>query len=230
MGIQQALGSIFRLDVDFWRRDSKNAGDQDQFLNTGIVFPLAFASGKLHGWNVRLDLGPAGGLRGYASVGHVRAIYVPPFVGGLFLDAGALDAITGGPFLIDHDENLEIQGGLSYDVSSTGVWVAVSGRYDSGLVSGAAPGDLVGDPDNAFAAPYVREHNGGDLDPNRIAPRTVWNFSVGSDLSRFGVPINLQIDLLNAFDEKGLYNVLSVFGGTHVIPPRTVAGRFRVTF
>ncbi len=57
----------------------------------------------------------------------------------------------------------------------------------------------------------------------------MWNFSVGSDLSRFGVPIN-QIDLLNAFDEKGLYKVLSVDGGTHVIPPRTIAGRIRYTF
>ncbi|MDQ2980356.1 MAG: hypothetical protein M3R62_14175 [Acidobacteriota bacterium] len=45
-----------------------------------------------------------------------------------------------------------------------------------------------------------------------------------------GEPINLQIDLLNAFDEKGLYSVLSVNGGTHVIPPRTIAGRIRYTF
>jgi hypothetical protein len=230
VGVQQAVGSLFRLDIDFWRRDAKNAGDQDQFLNTGIVFPLAFSSGKLHGWNVRLDMASAGGVRGYLSAGHVRAIYVPPFAGGLFLDAGALDDINGGPFLIDHDEGLQIQGGLSYDVPSTGVWVAVSGRYDSGLVSGAAPGGLVGDPDNAFAAPYIREHSGGDLDPNRIAPRTIWNFSVGSDLARFGIPVSVQVDLLNAFDKQGVYNVLSVFGGTHVIPPRTVAGRFRVTF
>ena len=33
-------------------------------------------------------------------------------------------------------------------------------------------------------------------------------------------------DILNAFDKKGLYNFQSVFGGTHVIPPRTIAPRY----
>ena len=230
VGVQQAIGKILRLDIDFWRRDSKNAGDQDQFQNTGIVFPLAFAAGKLHGWNVRLDMAPVGGLRGYASIGHVRAVYVPPFVGGLFLDAGALDSISGGPFVIDHDEALQIQGGLTYDFGKSGVWAAVTGRYDSGLVTGADIPSLEGDPDNSFAIPYIREHTGGDLDPNRVAPRTVWNFSVGSDLARFGLPISLQLDVLNAFDKQGVYNILSTFGGTHVIPPRTVAGRLRYIF
>ncbi len=230
VGIQQAIGSYLRLDADFWRRDSQNAGDQDQFLNTGIVFPLAFQRGKLHGWNVRLDLAPLAGLRGYASVGHVRAIYVPPFVGGLFLDAGALDEISGGPFLIDHDENLQLQGGLTCDFGKSGLWVSATARYDSGLVSGVGVADLVNDPDNSFAIPYIREHNGGDLDPNRIAPRTVWSFSTGADLARHGLPVTVQVDLLNAFNQKGLYNVLSVFGGTHVVPPRTVAGRLRFVF
>jgi hypothetical protein len=229
-GLQQAIGSHVRVDVDFWRRDSQNAGDQDQFLNTGIVFPLAFQRGKLHGWNVRLDLAPVAGLRGYASVGHVRAIYVPPFAGGLFLDAGALDEISGGPFLIDHDENLQVQGGLTCDFGKSGIWASATARYDSGLVSGVGIADLVDDPDNSFAIPYIREHNGGDLDPNRIAPRTVWSFSTGADLSRYGLPVTVQVDLLNAFDKKGLYNVLSVFGGTHVIPPRTVSGRLRYVF
>ncbi len=230
VGLQQAIGSLLRLDVDFWRRDSKNAGDQSQFQNTGIVFPLAFTSGKLHGWNVRLDLASVGGVRGYASVGHVRAVYVPPFAGGLFLDTGALDAITGGPFVIDHDESLEIQGGLSYDFGKSGVWVATSARYDSGLVTGADISSLQSDPDNAFATPYIREHTGGDLDPNRVAPRTVWNFSLGADLARFGIPFTVQADLINAFGKLGLYNVLSTFGGTHVIPPRTLASRLRYTF
>ena len=35
---------------------------------------------------------------------------------------------------------------------------------------------------------------------------------------------------LNAFDEKGVYNILSTFGGTHVIPPRIIAGRIHWRF
>jgi hypothetical protein len=229
VGVQQAVGSKLRLDVDFWERRVRFVADQAQFENTGIVFPVAFDHGKLHGWNVRLDLAPIGGVSGYASVGHVHAVYNPPLAGGLFLDTGALDAVTGGPFLIDHDQNLQIQGGLNYAFGKSGVWVAASGRYDSGLVTGADE-TIVDDPDNSFALPFIRLGNGTDLDPNRIAPRTVWNFSAGADLARFGVPISVQVDVLNAFDKVALYNVLSTFGGTHVIPPRTIAGRIRYMF
>lgn len=230
VGLQQALGSILRMDVNLWWRKSTGAGDQDQFQNTGIVFPLAFASGDLHGWNVRFDMTPVGGFRGYASVGHVRAIYVPPFAGGLFLDAGAVDDFNGGPFLIDHDQNLSVQGSLSYDIAKTGVWVAGTVRYDSGLVTGADIPTLQADPDNSFAIPYIVAGPNTGLDPNRIQPRTTFNFSLGADLSKYGVPVSLQGDLLNAFDKQGLYNILSTFGGTHVIPPRTYAGRVRVSF
>ena len=111
---------ILRLDADYWNRRSKFAGDQDQFLNTGIVFPLAFTSGRLNGWNVRLDLARTAGFRGFLSLGHTHAEYVPPLTGGLFLDAGALDTLTGGPFLIDHDQKLQAQGALLYDIGHNG--------------------------------------------------------------------------------------------------------------
>jgi hypothetical protein len=54
--------------------------------------------------------------------------------------------------------------------------------------------------------------------------------SAGADLARLGIPLGIQVDVLNVFDKEGVYNVLSTFGGTHVIPPRTVAGRFRLSF
>ena len=154
------------------------------------------------------------GFRGFLSLGHVHVVYVPPPAGGLFLDAGAIDDITGGPFLIDHDQKLQLQTGLFYDIGTTGVWLGTNVRYDSGLVSGAAPEDLVGDPDNEFAIPYINtDHAGTDLDPYRIKPRTVVDFSLGADLTRYHVPVTVQLMVLNATDVKGLYNILSTFGG-----------------
>ena len=230
-GVQQAAGKKVRLDVDFWWRRAENAGDQDQFFNTGIVFPIAFASGRYNGWDARIDLAETHGVRGFLSLGHVHSVYVPPPVGGLFLDAEAVDAITGGPFLIDHDQKLQVQGQLLWDVGESGAWLGANVRYDSGLVTDASPDDLASDPDNSFAAPYVTVHSGADLDPNRINARTIAAFSVGYDLGRrHKVPLSIQADLLNAFDTRGLYNILSVFGGTHVIPPRTLSVRVRYRF
>jgi hypothetical protein len=230
VGVQQAIGPRLRLDADLWWRRATYPGDQDQFLNTGIVFPITFTEGRHNGWDVRLELAQTHGLRGFLSFGRTHAIYVPPPVGGLFLDVGAIDAITGGPFLIDHDQKLQIQGALLYDFGKSGAWLGANVRYDSGLVTDAAPEDLLTDPDNAFAAPYVKVNSGADLDPNRIKPRTIANFSLGFDLAKHGVPLSIQADLLNAFDTAGVYNIQSVFGGTHVIPPRTLSARVRYTF
>ncbi len=230
VGVQQAIGSRIRMDADVWQRKSRFAGDQDQFENTGIVFPLAFAKGDFKGWNLRFDLARSAGFRGFFSLGHTRAVYVPPLSGGLFLDQGALDSITGGPFLIDHDQKLQSQGNLLYDVGQSGVWLGTTVRYDSGLVTDADPQSLLGDPDNAFAAPFVVLHSGTPLDPNRIKSRTVLDFSLGVDLQKYHIPLSLQADLLNATNEKGLYNIQSVFGGTHVTPPRMLALRVRYAY
>jgi len=230
VGVQQAVGPKLRLDVDFWWRRATFPADQDQFENTGIVFPITFSSGRHNGWDVRLDLAETHGVRGFVSMGHTRALYVPPPIGGLFLDQGAVDAVTGGPFLIDHDQKLQAQGQLLWDVGASGLWLGAGVRYDSGLVTDASPEELLADPDNAFAAPFVVIHSGEDLDPNRIKRRTVANFSVGLDLAKHKVPLSIQADLLNAFDTAGVYNILSVFGGTHVIPPRTLSVRARYRF
>ncbi|MFI5180627.1 MAG: carboxypeptidase regulatory-like domain-containing protein [Thermoanaerobaculia bacterium] len=228
VGIQQGIGRKLRMDVSYWYRSVTNAADQDQFFNTGIVFPLNFATATLQGWNLRLDLAPVlGGLRGYASVGHVHAKYCNPFVGGLFLSSGALDSFAGGCFLIDHDQDIQEQVGLFYDVADTGLWAGMTQRYDSGLVTDAGlSSDVLSSPDTAYADPFIQYNT----DPQRIKSRTIWNFSVGARLQKYGLPLELQVDLLNAFDVQGLYNFLSTFGGTHVIPPRTLAGRVKFVF
>ena len=229
VGVQQALGSKLRADVAFWWRRGTGAGDQEQFFDTGVVFPISFAEGRFDGWDARLDLAPTHGLRGFVSLGHVHAVYVPPPTGGLFLEGAAIDAVTGAPFLIDHDQKVQIQGQLLYDIGGSGVWLGANVRYDSGLVTDPSPEELRGDPNDSFAASYVVVHSGTEFDPNRVKSRTVGNFSLGVDLARHGVPVALQADLLNAFDTKGVYNIQSVFGGTHVVPPRTFAVRARWT-
>jgi hypothetical protein len=226
-GIQQGLGKWLRVDASYWERKVKNTADQDQFFNTGIVFPLNFKGGDLSGWNVRLDTAPWHGLRSYLSLGHVHALYDPPLVGGLFINTSPLD-ISQGPFLIDHDQKLQEQLGVFWDIPKSGFWTGVTQRYDSGLVTHVGtPADLIaGGPDTAYAVPFINF----DSNPTRVKPRTIWDFSLGARLKQYGLPLEVQLDVLNAFDKKGLYNFMSTFGGTHVVPPRIIAGRIRYLF
>ena len=80
---------------------------------------------------------------------------MPPLVTAYAVSYGvasvaAVDAVTGGPFLIDHDQKLQAQGALIWDIGSSGAWVGTNVRYDSGLVTDTSPDDLAGDPDNFF--------------------------------------------------------------------------------
>lgn len=222
-GVEQQIGQVGRASLEYWEKKSDNAADNEQFFNTGIQFPIAAAHGIFHGVNFRLDLVPVKGFSAYLSLGKTRALFVTPTVGGLALDTP--DA-PGVRFLIDHDQKLAAQLGLRYEGNG---WYAQSlARYDSGLVA-KDPAQAAGNPDLEFGIPFVR-FDGGD-GVWRVRPRTTWDFSFGETF-KFSDKRSIQagVDLLNAFDEKGLYNFLSTFGGTHVIPPRTLALHLKYKF
>jgi hypothetical protein len=222
-GIEQQLGKAGRVMVEYWEKQSRNAGDNAQFLNTGVLFPVGADRGIFRGMNLRLDLVPVKGWSAYLSLGRTRAIFQAPLVGGLQLEAP--EALPGTRFLIDHDQKLSAQLGLTYE--REGFHAQIMGRYDSGLVA-ASPAAAQGNPDYAFGTSYVRLDSEGTW---RIQPRTTWDLSLGQEWKLAATRrLALGLDLLNATDAKGLYNFLSTFGGTHVIPPRTLAARVKWKF
>ena len=222
-GLEQQLGKSGRISVEYWEKRSRDAADNEQFLNTGVLFPVAAARALMRGWNLRMDLVPVKGFSAYLSLGKTRALFEAPLVGGLQLEAP--EALPGERFLIDHDQKLAGQVGFRFERS--GFYTQVVGRYDSGLVAGD-PAGAAGNPDLAFGVRYVHRDGEGIW---RINSRTTWNVSAGKAFPLGGrKALQVGVDVLNATDEKGLYNFLSVFGGTHVIPPRTVAGRVAFSF
>ena len=222
-GIEQQLGKLGRVMVEYWEKRSHNAGDSAQFLNTGILFPVAADRGLFHGMNLRLDLVPVNGWSAFLSLGRTRAVFQAPLVGGLQLEAP--EAAPGERFLIDHDQKLSAQAGVVFE--RDGFTAQVSGRYDSGLVA-RDPAAVAGNADYAFGGAYVRQDAEGTW---RVAPRTTWNLILSQAWKLAGRrQFLVGADLLNATDEKGLYNFLSTFGGTHVIPPRTLAVRVKWKF
>ena len=227
-GLDQQLGKRVKATLEYWWKASVDAADNAQFLNTGLLYPIAAARGRFHGVNLRVDLVPTRGWSGYLSAGSARTLFYNPTVGGL---AAAATAGNTLPYLIDHDQKLTLQTALRFE--RQGCFGQATCRYDSGLVAGdPTQKGIPGNPDYAFGLPFVHpEHDSLTGDYWRVAPRTVWDLNAGKTFALAGGrSLEADANLLNVFDEKALYNFLSTFGGTHVIPPRTLAVRIKYRF
>jgi hypothetical protein len=226
-GFQRALGSIGSVDMSIYRKDSKDQQDNNNFFDTGIIFPTTLAAIRVEGAEMRLTLTRRRGLSGTLSATTGRATSTPPFTGGLFIGQEAVELLSSGPFRIDHDQALSIHGTAHYDAPN-GLWLGLSTRYDSGLVSNpSSPEEVAADPDFADLLPYVNL----DADVPRVRPRTIVDVNAGYDIRVRGRrQWTLQLQITNLTNRTALYNFQSVFVGTRLVQPRTVAVRLKRYF
>ena len=226
-GFQRALGPLASIDLVGYRKDSEDQQDNNNFFDTGIIFPTALAGIRVEGGEMRLTFARQHGVSGTLSTTVSRAISSPPFTGGLFIGQDAVDLLSAGPFRIDHDQKLSLHGTAHYDVSNN-LWVGVSARHDSGLVSNPSnSAEVAADPDFYDLLPYV------DLESDvpRVRPRTIVDFAAGYDARGAGGRTwSAQLQITNLTDRTALYNFQSVFVGTRLVQPRTVAVRIKRYF
>lgn len=220
LGYQRALGRAAHLDVAVYRKDSVNQQDNNNFFDTGIIFPTTLAAIRAEGAEMRLTLPKRAGVSGSLSATMARAVSTPPFTGGLFLGQDAIDLLSAGPFRIDHDQRLSLHGTVQYS-HAWGLWLGGSVRYDSGLVSNPSDSEEVtADPDFYDLLPYVNL----TATVPRVRPRTIADVVVGYDLRPAGRRTwSVQAQLTNLTNRTALYNFQSVFVGTRLVQPRTVA-------
>ncbi len=224
MGMQQKLGRWASVNAAYFHKDSHDLQDNDNFLNTGIIFPTSLARSNVNGVEARLLVPEIRRFSGSLSLTHYRAVVTPPFTGGLFLGANAVDSLSAGPFIIDHDQPLAVSGLVMYKPRRNW-WTSVQTRYDSGLVSNPSdPAEVAQDPDYFDQLPYV------DLagNPPRVLPRTIVDAAVGYEHhSNDRRDWELVLQVANLTDKTALYNFQSVFVGTRVVQPRTFSAKFR---
>lgn len=233
VGLQQQVTRFARLDVAYFSRFIRDMSDADQFLNSGIIFPLALSRGRATGLEARLDLLSVKGFSGFISYANSYTRARTPIVGGLFLGE-AVESLEhpGRIFANDHDQRNTGAFRLNY-AHASGWWVAVGGRYDSGTPVELEPGTTRHEfeergPLRGFSSRLLDEVNFQRL---RVRPRTVLDFSTGVDLLREKrTAVSLQFDVLNLRDEFYLYTFESAFSGTRLGAPRTFAGRLVVKF
>jgi len=135
-GFQQAIGRFLLIDADYFWKYTHNAYDFSTLLNTTITFPIAWHNSKLDGVTGRVSTTNLKGFQAYWTFGHTRARYFPPEDGGLIPQGAPL---AGGVFRIDHDQAFQSTANFRYQRPKNAEWVALTWRYDSGLVVSGIP-------------------------------------------------------------------------------------------
>lgn len=230
-GVSQPVKDWFRLDFSYYAKNIDFIADDNQFLNTGVVFPVALTSGTVRGEELRLDFQQHRGFSGSFSLTHSSARGVPPFAGGLFLSEEAVTGIeaSGEPFPLDHDEPLASSFLVTWEAPERlGLFATLEGRYDSGLPTDVEDvAAVAANPDLAPGLALVDFSK----DPTRVESRFLLNASVGKKLFKHeNYGADLQVSALNLTNQDRLYNFLSVFSGTHYVPPRSVSVRLSFDF
>jgi outer membrane cobalamin receptor len=227
-GAQVSLGDVLTIDSAVYRKVSRDQQDNNNFFDTGIIFPTTLSRIEVTGAEARLTVLPRRGISGSLSATTGRAISSPPFTGGLFLGQDAVDLLSAGPFAIDHDQRLGMQGQLTIDPSGAW-WTSGTVRYDGGLVSNPSdPAEVAADPDFFDLLPYVNLMS----DPPRVRPRTIVDLAAGVDLKdgRGRKTWSAQVQVTNVTNRVALYNFQSVFVGTRIVAPRTLSVRVARNF
>ncbi len=251
-GIQQGIGRLFVVDAGYFWKFTHNAFDFDTLFNSPIAFPIEWRKSKIDGVAARVTMTDTHGLSAYMILGHTRARFFGPEIGGLLFNS-PLDTSV---FRIDHDQAFEQTTNLRYQPKKNGPWASFTWRYDSGAVAGSVP-DLaaayaltadeqaaigfhcgstyatLGNPitscagGNASATRLVIPAPGTENDdhnPPRISPRNLFDVAVGDDnIFHTERPrYRVQITAVNVTNSVALYNFLSTFSGTHFVSPRAV--------
>ena len=119
-------------DFGYFNKRTDNGYDFGVLFNTKIAFPVAWDHSRIDGFTGRLNLVEHNGFSAFVVMAHTSAIYSPPGVGGILLEQ------PEGDFRIDHDQKFNATTNVQYAFEKrTGAWVALSWRYDSGLVAGS---------------------------------------------------------------------------------------------
>ncbi len=227
LGIQQSIVKAVSVSAAYYHKQSHDLQDNDNFLNTGIIFPTSLAKSRVNGAEGRVMFFPGRRFSASLTGTHYRVVVTPPFTGGLFLGSTAIDALSSGPFVIDHDQKLGLAANAVYNITRS-LWASLTVRHDSGLVSNPSnPDDVRRDPDYADLLDYVNLAS----DPPRVKPRTIPDFAIGYTRTRDGVrKWEAVLQASNLFNSTALYNFQSIFVGTRLISPRAVSLRLRWFF
>ncbi len=138
-GFEQALGSKVAIQADYFWKYTDRDYDFDILFNTSLSFPIQWRRSKIDGYAIRANLTPVRGFSACSVLGHSRARFFGPEVGGILFN-NPNTPLSGAPFRIDHDQAFQQTTHLQYQKSAGhGPLLGFNWTYESGLVAGAVP-------------------------------------------------------------------------------------------
>ena len=122
-GIQQQLSRWLLVDVNYFRKYTRNAFDFDALFSTPITFPIGWKQSKLDGVAARVTIPDFHGLRAFATMGHANARFFGPETGGVVFNSN----LSVGAYRQDHDQVYQQNVNLHYARPKNGWWAISSG-------------------------------------------------------------------------------------------------------
>lgn len=251
LGFEQAAGKFVTVSATYFWKITDNAFDFDTLFNTPVAFPIEWRQSRIDGLNGTVATRKMHGLQAYTSFGHTRARFFGPEVGGLIfnspLDAGVFridhDQVFQSSTFVRYQPQKEgFWTAFTWRFDSGEVAAAIAGVEDAvnldadqqasiGFHCGSQRATL-GNPITSCNGPYgatrlsippAGQFN-PDTHPTRIAPRSIFDASLGYDnlFHHERLKTNLKLTATNLTNEAALYNFLSTFSGTHWLSPRSV--------
>jgi hypothetical protein len=251
-GVQQAFGKYLVVDGEYIWKYTHNAYDFSVLGNTPITFPIAWNNSKIPGFLLRASVPDFHGFTALVVMSSVAARYFPPQVGGLGVTVGQGGSVfrIDHDEKFNQTTHLQYQPwrrgpwvGFNWRYDSGLVAGAVPDYATALTFDGdqqAAIGLFCGATFATLNAPIISCPDGvshgatrlnipadgtenDDKNPPRIAPRNLFDVSVGDDDLLHGdrYKWSLRFTVINLTNKEALYNFLSTFSGTHFVSPRS---------
>jgi hypothetical protein len=251
-GLEQAFGKYLVLDGEYIWKYTHNAYDFSVLGNTPITFPIDWHNSKIPGFLVRASMPNFHGFTALMVMSSVAARYFPPQVGGLGVTVGQGGSVfridhdekfnqtthlqyqpwKSGPwvgFNWRYDSGLVAGSVPDYATALTfdGDQQAAIGLFCGttfATLNAPLAGCPAGTPHGATRINIPADGTESpDKNPPRIAPRQLFDASVGDDDLFHGdrYKWSLRFTVINLTNKEALFNFLSTFSGTHFVTPRS---------
>lgn len=250
VGVRKPLVDTMRLEAKHFWRSFRNPIDDDVFLNTGLSFPITFASARIRGTEARLELPAWRGVTAVASFSNQLGLTQSPVTGGLFIEGGEAEELrnVATEFPISQDQRNTVAAMVRFEIHPR-LWVAVGTRYGSGL-----PIELEDDDEDDDNDDHDEDEDGDDGDDDddrsgmgeqpiaraildqvnfarsRVRPNFSLDFSVGARVWNRSPrrSATIQFDVRNVTDRLNVINFSGLFSGTALAPGRQATVQLRV--